>query len=120
MSCLILPYSNTAMMNLFLKQVSEDFSSYFLIMQVDNASWHGSEDLLIPENIRLIYQPAYSPELNPTEHLWDEIRENYFANRCFSSLDEVSQALCDAFDDISSHPNDLRSLTFFPHLRIAA
>jgi transposase len=120
MSCLILPYSNTEMMNLFLKQVSEDFSSYFLLMQVDNARWHGSEDLVLPENRRLIYQPAYSPELNPTEHLWDEIRENFFANRCFSSLDEVSQALCDAFDDISSRPLDLRSLTFFPHLRIAA
>jgi transposase len=42
MTFLVLPYSNTEMMNIFLKQVSEDFSSYFVVMQVDGASWHRS------------------------------------------------------------------------------
>lgn len=120
MTCFILPCSNTEMMNLFLKQVSEDFSTYFLIMQVDQASWHGSNDLLIPENIRLLHQPAYSPELNPVEHIWDDIRENHFSNRAFSSLDQVTQALSDALMIIASDPSALRSMTYFPHLRIAA
>jgi transposase len=120
MTCLILPYSNTEMMNLFLKQVSEDFHSYFIIMQLDQASWHGSNDLLIPENIRLLPQPPYSPELNPVEHVWDDIRENHFGNACFSSLDDVIQALSNALVSLSSDPSALRSLTYFPHLRIAA
>src|SRR6266699_6246573 len=50
---LILPESNTAMMNLFLEQVSQAFSKYFIVMQVDQAGWHGSNELVIPSNIRL-------------------------------------------------------------------
>ena len=52
-------------MNLFLLQVSQEFSDYFVILQLDKASWHRSNALKIPENIRLIFQPAYSPELMP-------------------------------------------------------
>ena len=62
MTSLILPYANTDMMNLFLEEVSNDFKEYFVIMLVDGAGWHTSHDLKIPENIRLIRQPAYSPE----------------------------------------------------------
>jgi transposase len=119
MTCFILPYANTEMMNLFLKQVSADFAKYFIVMQVDQASWHDSKDLLVPENMRLIPQPAYSPELNPVEHIWDEIREKHFSNVCYSSLDSVIQTLSDALLEISSHPSYLRSMTYFPHLRIA-
>ncbi len=51
------------MMNLFLKQVCQEFAEYFIIMQVDRASWHLSKSLEIPENIRLVPQPSHSPEL---------------------------------------------------------
>lgn len=63
MTSLVLPYANTQMMNLFLQQVSQDFSSYFIIMQVDKAGWHRSKSLEVPENIRLLPQPSHSPEL---------------------------------------------------------
>jgi len=120
MSSLILPYANTEMMNIFLKQVSEDFSSYFIVMQVDQAGWHGSKDLLIPDNIRLIPQPSKSPELNPTEHLWEELREKYFPNGYSDSLDEVIQTLCDGIIQLESDPSHIRSMTYFPHLRMIA
>lgn len=120
MSFLILPYTNTEMMNIFLKQVSEDFSSYFIVMQVDQAGWHESADLVIPKNIRLLPQPAYSPELNPAEHLWDELREKYFANGYSDSLDEIIQILCDGLMQLESDTKYLRSMTYFPHLRIVA
>lgn len=58
MTTLVLPYANTQMMNLFLKQVSEDFANYFIVMQVDKAAWHRSKSLHIPENIRLLPQRA--------------------------------------------------------------
>lgn len=77
MTSLILPYANTDMMNLFLEEVSAEFKEYFVIMLVDGAGWHRSRDLKIPENIRLIQQPSHSPELNPVEHLWEELREKY-------------------------------------------
>jgi hypothetical protein len=68
MTALILPYANTAMMNLFLEQVSDDFKEYFVIMPADGAGWQGSHGLRIPENIRFIQQPSHCPELNPVEH----------------------------------------------------
>ena len=113
---LILPEASTAMMNLFLEQVSQTFSKYFIVMQVDGASWHGSHDLVIPSNIRLIEQPPYSPEVNPAEHLWDELREKYLHNRAFSSLDALIEALCQGLNDLADDPATLRSLTGFPHI----
>lgn len=89
-----LPEASTAMMNLFLEQVSQTFSKHFIIMQVDGAGWHRANELVIPENIRLIPQPAYSPELNPVEHIWDKLREKYFYNRIFPSLEALIDVLC--------------------------
>ncbi len=48
MTCLVLPYANTKMMNLFLAQVSIDFADYFVILQLDKASWHRSNCLTVP------------------------------------------------------------------------
>jgi hypothetical protein len=62
MASLILPSANTAMMNLFLEHVSRTFADYFLVMQVDRAGWHRAKDLVVPANMRLIFQPACSPE----------------------------------------------------------
>ncbi len=60
MTSLILPVADTAMMTLFLEHVSQTFSKYFIVMQVDGAGWHHADELVIPSNIRLITQPAYS------------------------------------------------------------
>lgn len=84
---LLLSAANTESMNVFLQQVSHTFHDFFLVMQVDQAGWHRAKDLVISENIRLIKQPPYSPKLNPVEHIWDDIREKYFHNRVFASLD---------------------------------
>lgn len=78
-SSLILPVADTEMMQLFLDEVSKEFSDYFLIIQLDRAGWHTSANLKIPDNIRLLFQPPASPQLQPVEHLWDHIRENFFA-----------------------------------------
>jgi transposase len=87
-------------------------------MQVDRAGWHRSKCLKIPENIRLIYQPSYSPKLMPVEHIWEDIRENHFYNHVYKSMEGVEDALCIGLLELSSDPERLRSLTFFPHLRI--
>lgn len=119
MVSLIFPSANTDMMTLFLQQVSQHFAEKFIIMQVDRASWHRSQQLQLPENIRLIFQPPYSPEVNPVEHIWEDLREKHFYNHIFSSLDELQEHLCDALNDLSSHNDLLRSLTYFPHIRVA-
>jgi len=118
MTSLILPYANTEMMNLFLEHVSHDFKEYFVIMLVDGAGWHRSRDLKIPENIRLIRQPSYSPELNPVEHLWDELREKYLRNKAFRSLDAVEDALCTGLRELHCDHHRVRSMTNFPYLQV--
>lgn len=118
MTCLILPYANTKMMNLFLQQVSIEFADYFVVMQVDKAAWHRSNGLKVPENIRLVQQPAYSPQLMPVEHIWEDIREKHFYNHVYQSMDLVESALCTGLLELCSEPERLRSLTFFPHLRL--
>ena len=118
MTTLVLPYANTQMMNIFLRQVSEDFADYFIVMQVDQAGWHRSKDLVIPENIRFISQPAYSPELNPAEHIWEEIREKFLQNKAFKFLAEVVNIVCEGLRQLSDDFNRLRSMTWFPHLKI--
>jgi hypothetical protein len=120
MTSLILPYADTAMMNLFLEQVARDFANYFIVMQVDQAGWHRSNELQVPENIRFIFQPAYSPEVNPVEHLWEELREKYLHNLVFPSLEELIDMLCHALNELSEDTERLRSMMFFPHFRIEA
>ena len=117
MTSLILPYANTDMMNLFLEEVSKDFKDYFVIMLVDGAGWHRSR-LKIPENIRLIYQPSHSPELNPAERLWEELREKHLPNKAFRSLDAVERALCEGLGKLHDDPERLRSMTNFEYLKV--
>ena len=118
MTSLILPSADTAMMSLFLEHVSQTFSKYFIVMQVDGAAWHGSHDLVVPSTIRLIEQPPYSPEVNPVEHIWEELREKYLYNRSFSSLDPLIDVLCQGLNELADDKKRLRSLTNFPHLRV--
>jgi len=118
MTSLILPYANTEMMNLFLQEVAEDFKDFFVIMLIDRAGWHMSKRLKIPENIRLIPQPPYSPELNPVEHVWKYLREKATPNKAFKSLDQLQDALCTHLRALENAPEKLRSMTNFPYMRI--
>jgi len=118
MTSLILPWANTEMMNIFLRQVAEDFSDYFILMLADQAGWHIAQKLEVPENIRLIKLPPRSPELNPSEHIWEELREKNFANRAFQDLDEVEDTLCQGLNHLAKDPEKLRSMTNFPYLNI--
>jgi putative transposase len=104
------------MMSLFLEHVSQTFAKYFLIMQVDGAGWHHADELVIPSNIRSLTQPPYSPEVNPVEHIWDDLREKYVGNRAFPSLDALIEVLCQGLNELADDSARLRSLTGFPHL----
>ena len=60
---------------------------------------HRAKELRIPENIRLIFQPASSPEVNPVKHLWEEVREKYLHNRVLASVEELIEVLCQALTE---------------------
>lgn len=118
MTSLILPDADSEMMSIFLAQVSRDFSDYFIVMVLDKAGWHTTGKLDIPSNIRLLPLPARSPELNPAEHIWDDMREKDFGNVAFDNLSEVEDRICDSVRRLCSAPDGLRSLTDFPYMDI--
>jgi hypothetical protein len=119
LAALVLPTANTAMMNLFLQHVSQTFAEYFLVMQVDQAGWHRSKELMVPANMRLIEQPAYSPEVNPVEHLWEELREKYLHNRIFPSLDPLVEVRGFGLNELADAKERISSLMGFPHLNVS-
>jgi len=43
---------------------------------VDNGRFHKGKNLIVPENIILLFQPPYCPELNPIERLWEHLKAN--------------------------------------------
>ena len=86
----------------------------------DQAGWHVAKDLKIPGNIRLIAQPAYSPELNPVEHVWEELREKQLANLALPSLDDVIDKVRDGLNQLEADLERLRSLTSFSHFRMVS
>ena len=96
MDSLILPEVNTQAMSIFLAEVARRHPDEFILMVMDQAAWHRAADLVIPENIKLEWQPPYSPQCNPVENLWDEIREKWFPNLVFKSLDDVEDTLVEA------------------------
>ena len=65
-------------------------------MVLDGAGWHRAGDLQVPPNVQLLPLPPYSPQLNPMEHIWDEIREKWFPNLVFNSLEAVEDRLVES------------------------
>jgi transposase len=63
-----------------------------IVLVLDNAGWHTEPGLKVPEGIRLVYLPRYSPELQPAECLWPLLDEP-LVNRHFATLAEVDQVV---------------------------
>lgn len=108
---------NTAQMGVFLRQVSEAYPDEFIVMIVDGASSHVSKELDKPENIALLRLPAYSPQLNPQEHIWDEMREKYFPNRVFCDMAGVRNQLKEGLPELSADRSRLQSITAWPWIK---
>ena len=118
---LVMPYSNTEIMNIFLRELSQQQSNSRILMVLDGAGWHTSNLLDIPANIELLPLPAYSPELNPVEHIWDYIREQKgFNNYTFDTINDVEDKLCKALSQIILEKEILKSLCNFNWINSAS
>ena len=111
---MVCPKMNTERMGEYLTQVALAHPGEFIVMVVDGASSHVAKDLAVPENIRLLRLPPYAPELNPQEHVWDEIREKEFPNRVFSDLASVIGQLERGLPQLAADHERLRSITAWP------
>jgi transposase len=111
---LILPYANTECMQLFLNEVSTRYPKEQIVMVIDGASWHRSDALKSPDNMYLLKLPPYAPELNPIEHIWDELREKFFHNRVFKSLTALEEHLTLALKTLEEDHDRVESIVSWP------
>ena len=58
----------------FLDRFSSAYSQSLNVLILDNGRFHKANKLTIPENVRLIFLPPYSPELNPIERFWEDVK----------------------------------------------
>lgn len=98
----VLPWANTEMMQIHLDAISEQVGpERHVVLVLDNAGWHGSHRLALPENISLLPLPPYSPELNPIERLWHWLKEHEFSNRVYPDYDDLLEAVSDMWNTLT-------------------
>ena len=95
-SCfLVMPSCDTVCMNTFLQELSKQFKDDVILLCCDGAAWHKSKGLVVPENITLLNIPPYTPEMNPIEQIWKQLRSMGFKNEVFKTLNHVVDRLCE-------------------------
>ncbi len=91
---LLLPKVNTDCMNVFLEEMVKKEQDKSIIMIMDGAGWHSSNDLKVPSNIEIIYLPPYSPELNPVERMWLYIKQRTIKNKIYDTIEALEEVIC--------------------------
>lgn len=69
-----LPYLDAECFSLFLGKFGQSYAESLNIILLDQAPAHVAQRVSVPENVVLVWLPAYSPELNPVERLWEDLK----------------------------------------------
>tara|TARA_R110000787_G_scaffold282559_1_gene394496 strand:- start:10389 stop:10892 length:504 start_codon:yes stop_codon:yes gene_type:complete len=110
-AALVLPRCNTEAMTLHLKEIAAVVKpNAHAIIIVDQAGWHFSKALEVPGNITLVPLPPRSPELNPTENIWQFMRDNWLSNRVFKSYSDIIDHCCFAWNQLCDQPWKIMSI----------
>ena len=94
-----LPNCNANTFQVFLNEFSLENPDEFKIIVLDNGAFHKAASLKIPNNIALLFLPPYSPELNPAEKIWADLKRK-FTQQLFYNLDQVSEFITNAINTI--------------------
>ena len=113
-SLCILPSMDNYCMTYFLRHVRREYPDDFILMVMDGAPCHKDGAMDVPENMMIQRLPPYSPELNPSENMWDDMREKFFQNIVFDSMETVENKLCEAMNHYADKQDIVRSITSFP------
>ena len=107
---LILPAMDAVCMNIYLKELATRYKDNFLLMVWDGAPCHSEGVLDIPDNIMVAKLPPCSPQLNPAENNWDDMREKFFKNLVFDSMDAVEKKLIKACNFYENNTEIIKSM----------
>jgi len=111
----ILPYVNTELFNQVLANFAREFGlgeQKKILLAVDQAGWHTSKNLKIPDGLHLTLLPSHSPELQPAERLWTLVDEP-IANRSFETLDDLEEILFKRCQTLLRQENLIQGITGF-------
>ena len=111
---LLLPYADLEGMQIYI----DDFAcsrpeDVFTVLVCDRAGWHTSGKLLLPDTMMLLCLPPKSPELNPAELLWREMRQKHLGNRVFPDVEMMCEEISLAWMQVIENPQSLKSLCGF-------
>jgi len=84
---------------------------------IDGAGFHATaKDLVVPSNVTLVTFPAYSPELNPAEKVWQFLKSGVLAHRLYRTVEEIIDRCCVAWRSLIDEPGRIRSLCSYDWL----
>ena len=110
------PSLNADYFQLFLDEFAKKYPDHLHIIQLDNGRFHLAKKLIIPDNIVLLFQPAYSPDINPIERVWEFMKEELsWAN--FKNLTELLNKVDQIIQSIL--PTQVASLTSYDFILAA-
>jgi hypothetical protein len=111
-AAVVMPVANTEAMNEHLKALSTEVAPGSIAVVVcDGAGWHQrSKNLTVPDNVRLLPLPPYSPELNPMEKVWDYLRQNELCSLVWDTYDDIVEACVTAWHFLIHDPDRIRSI----------
>ena len=87
-----LPYCNTECFQLYIQELSKQNPRELKLVVLDNGAFHKAKRLSIPHNIIFIFLPPYSPELNPAEKIWWQLKQE-FVCKSFKTIDRLGKHL---------------------------
>ena len=115
-----MPSANTWVMNLYLKDFAKQLPNHVhALLVMDGAGWHSAKALEVPANISILLLPPYSPELNPVELVWRQLRQKKLSNRLYATIDDLEAAVDEAWLWIANRPDVLSNLCLFPWIHSA-
>ena len=110
-AALVMPRCVTEAMSLHLAEISRAVApDAHAVILLDQAGWHQARTLAVPDNITLMPLPAYAPELNPAENVWQYMRDNWLSNRVFDDYDDIVAHCCDAWNKLLAQPARITSI----------
>jgi transposase len=80
------------------------------VLMLDRAGWHRTSKLQLPSNISLVHLPPASPELNPTENIWQHMHQSYLSNRVFRDYNDVVEASSSAWNKLIAEQGRIASI----------
>ena len=108
---IVMPRCNSEAMSMHLAEIAFHVApGAHAILLLDQAGWHGSAELIVPDNITLMPLPPRCPELNPVENAWQFMRDNWLSNRIFKSYDDIVDHCCFAWNKLVDQPWRIMSI----------